>query len=355
MTAGPTRLPEGLPRFLNVADESDVGSVRRFAVTVASAQGFDADGRARVGLVATELASNLAKHAVSGRVLVSLVSHGDTGGVELLSIDAGPGIDDPDRCMPDGYSSTETLGGGLGAIARLSDLFDIYSRPGRGTLVMSRLWSAPPAWSLERPCRVGAVAESYPGELVSGDAWAVEQQGGRATAMLVDGLGHGIEAEGAAIRAVDAFRPHSQEPVEDIVGHIHAALPGTRGAAVAVASVEPDAGLVRFCGVGNISARVIDGATSVSLASHWGIVGHQVRKTQAFTAAWRNGSLLVLHSDGFSGDWGFDEDLSLDQHHPLLAAGVIVRDAKRREDDATVLVLGRNHESEESPPWAAWR
>ena len=61
---------------------------------------------------------------------------GNDVSVELLAVDRGPGMH-VETCMRDGYSTSGTAGTGLGAISRLSSLFDVYSIVDRGTVVVS--------------------------------------------------------------------------------------------------------------------------------------------------------------------------------------------------------------------------
>lgn len=321
---------------LAVATDADVADVRRLAVSAARELAFG-PGEERVAIVATEMATNLVKYAEDGRVMVRVVEWAERRGVELVAMDRGPGMDDARVRMADGYSSGGTLGGGLGAMARLSNLFDLYSRAGGGTVVMSRLWpdGAPP--SNDRQFLAGGVAEAIPGETVSGDAWAVEQRGPRLVALVADGLGHGPDAAAAAEAAVDALRRHHRAPAEEVVAAIHAGLRGTRGAAVAIAEIDRDLGRLRYCGVGNITARLLRGSRYVPLMSHFGIAGYEARRIQVFEYEWTDRAMLLMHSDGLSATWSFDSYPGIDGHHPLLAAATVLRDAARRRDDATVL------------------
>jgi anti-sigma regulatory factor (Ser/Thr protein kinase) len=328
-----------LPAALTVAAEPDVAEARRLAVAAARAQCFGSPHEGRVAIVATEMATNLVKYAYSGRILVRLVVCDTLPGVELVAIDEGPGMHDaPDR-VADGYSTGGTLGGGLGAIARLSDLFDLYSVPARGTVLMARLWAGSPAAPADRCFLVGAVAEAIPGEAVSGDSWAVEQRGDRIVALVADGLGHGVLAAEASVAAVEVFRRRHRDAPEAILAAIHTALSSTRGAAVAVAEIDGKAGRIRYCGVGNIMARLLIGGGQRQLMSHYGIAGHQTPRIQPVEAAWDEGALLVMHSDGLSTRWDFAAYPGLDGHHPALAAAIVLRDGGRRNDDATVLAI----------------
>ena len=77
---------------LVVEDRSQVSEVRRMAVAMATAIGFDEASAGQVAIVATELASNLVKHARKGHVLAQVVEHATRPGMDLFGIDKGPGI-----------------------------------------------------------------------------------------------------------------------------------------------------------------------------------------------------------------------------------------------------------------------
>ena len=64
-------------------------------------------------------------------------------GIEMVTIDAGPGFRDTGAALRDGHSTSGTLGIGLGAIRRLADFCDLYSVPGHGTALVARFWPAP--------------------------------------------------------------------------------------------------------------------------------------------------------------------------------------------------------------------
>src|SRR4029077_6385718 len=117
---------------------------------------------------------------------------GDPAGIEILAVDSGPGMADLARSLRDGYSTGGTSGTGLGAIRRLADVFDLYSRPGAGTVVLAQLRanrrSQPSALAT---AVVGAGSVPAPGEEVSGDGWGVEDAGAETRICVVDGLGHG--------------------------------------------------------------------------------------------------------------------------------------------------------------------
>src|SRR5262249_55607121 len=158
------------------------------------------------------------------------------------------------------FLSTGTPGTGLGAIRRLSTVFDAYSVPGAGAAVLSTI--SPAAVDPDVDVIAGGVNVPHPGETVSGDAWAVHLAQGRAAAIIADGLGHGSSAAEAAALAVAIFRQHVHEAPAHTLERVHDALRPTRGAAVGIAELDRTRGVLRFAGIGNIAGTILaDGAT----------------------------------------------------------------------------------------------
>ena len=156
--------------------------------------------------------------------------------------------------------------------------------------------------------------------------------------LVVDGLGHGPLAAEAAHVVVQACRQHHTRAPE-LLAAAHTAAQGTRGAAVGVAEINTATQTLRFAGVGNIAGVVGTATGSRGLASHNGIVGHNMRRPQAFTAPWSPEAVVVLHSDGLQTRWRLDAYPGLARRQPSLIAGVLYRDFTRGRDDVTVLVV----------------
>jgi anti-sigma regulatory factor (Ser/Thr protein kinase) len=336
---------------VEVADASQVGEARRLVTALARAAGFGEDDAGRAALVATEAATNLARHGGGGALVARALpadAHGARG-LELLALDRGPGIPDPARALVDGYSTGGTAGEGLGAMRRQSDAFDLYGAPGQGTALLLRLRPGRAAAAPDER-DFGAVCLPLPGERECGDAWAHfgTPSGGDERLVVVDGLGHGPMAADAAGAALDAagrlFADRPQAAPADAMQAMHLALRATRGAAVAVVALDRPAGRLRFAGVGNIAGSVVPaeaGARSQSTVSHNGTVGHAMRKVQEFEYAWPPGALLVLHSDGLATQWRVDDRPGLAARDAALVAGVLYRDWTRGRDDVTVVVTRR--------------
>lgn len=324
---------------LPILESSQAGEARRRAVAFASRLGFNETERGKVALVVTEVANNLVRHAQDGVLLLQALEQNGIAGVEILALDKGPGINNLNECLRDGFSTRGTPGNGLGAIDRLSTLFDIHSVPSVGTAILSRCWASPlPQDRPQDPLNLGAVCLPKTGEEVSGDTWAIAQSDRVHLLLVADGLGHGPLAAQASLAAVRVFRENAHQSPRVIMEAAHAALRSTRGAAVAIAAIDLERQILHFAGVGNIAGTIINPAGNSNLVSHNGTVGHEVRKIQEFTYPWPRGGLLVMHSDGLKSQWRLERYPGLLAKHPSLSAGVLYRDFNRGRDDVTVVV-----------------
>ncbi|MER7682898.1 ATP-binding protein [Streptomyces sp. NPDC096934] len=179
--------------------------------------------------------------------------------------------------------------------------------------------------------RAGTLSRSVPVQA------AIPGPGQGLLVMSCDGLGHGPMAAVAAQAAVQAFRTGSARTPEQAMEHIHRALRGTRGAAVAVARLEPD-GRLLFCGVGNITAALVTTTTRSTLVSYPGIVGHQMRQLRTYEHRLPPHGILVMHSDGLSERWKAADLNGLLHHAPAVIAAGLLRHAGTRRDDASAVV-----------------
>ena len=101
--------------------------------------------------------------------------------------------------------------------------------------------------------------------------------------------------------------------------HLHAAMSHTRGAALAVAELDPAAGLLRYAGLGNIAAMVVGRASGRrGLVSLPGIAGHQRPTIREYDYPLRRRTpSLVMHSDGVVDRWDLDDYPGLAGRTPL--------------------------------------
>jgi anti-sigma regulatory factor (Ser/Thr protein kinase) len=320
-------------RWIRVDDVSAIGACRSAAGLMAAAIGFPAARADRLALAVTEAASNLHKHAVDGAMLIRL-GRGPAGpGIEIVTIDAGPGVRDIRAAMRDGHSTAGSLGIGLGAIRRLADACEFYSASGHPSVLMARFLAEP------RPIKAecAGVIRPITGESECGDAFAAVRAGDVLTGVLCDGLGHGPLAARAADEAVRAVLDDPASAPAALLERVHRRLSATRGGAVSVVQVTGDS--VRFAGLGNVAGWIITDAGRSGLVSVPGIAGHQARSIRVFEYELPPGGVVVLHSDGLTSKWDIRALPRLAASDPLVIAAALLAAAGVHRDDAGILVL----------------
>jgi len=324
---------------LSVSEQSHVGEARRRAASLAAEANFNETEAGKVAIVVTEMATNIIKHAQRGEIIFSHININGLHMLEFLAIDKGPGIADIMSSLEDGHSTAGSAGTGLGAIARQSSDFDIFSQADAGTVVMSRFFDRNTASAMAKEnVSVGCVCVPVDGEIRCGDGWAVLQNGQHLKVLVVDGIGHGVLASEASQLAIASFHESQQLSPVQYVHAAHAALRATRGAALAVIDIDMVKSTSVFAGAGNIAASIIHGPSSRGLASYNGIVGHQLHKVNELNYPFPADALLVMASDGLNTRWNLAAYPALKMRHPSVIAGVLYRDFQRGRDDVTVLV-----------------
>ncbi len=324
----------------HVGEPTDIAAVRRAASDMAERLRFGAIGIGQLAIVVTEAATNILKHAGRGEILLRPLHLGPRAGLEILAIDAGPGMGNLSNAMVDGHSTAGSYGAGLGAMRRLSAQFDVYSQPGKGTVIGMVVWDGaqqPASSGIEH----GVVCLPMAGQDVCGDAWGLHSDHSAATLVVADGLGHGPEAAQASEQAVATTLAERAMMVAGLLQVAHLALRATRGAALAIAKLDLHRSQLDYGGIGNIAALVYDpdGNSRRQLVSHNGIVGSNLRKVQAFSAPWVTGAVMILHSDGLGTRWDLADYPGIIAYPARLIAAVLYRDFQRGRDDVTVLVV----------------
>ena len=325
-------------RSIAVNHLSQVGEARRAIQLEATFGGFDEIQGARLAIVATEIATNIARYTRGGELLYRYQELPWGPAIEVLGVDRGPGMADPERCLSDGYSSRGTPGNGLGAIRRQSDEFEFYSTVEGGSVVMARVAARKLRGTVEEsPLRLGSVCAPHPGEPVCGDTWRVRWTADGFSLIVADGLGHGILAAEAAAAAMESFEASPSSAPAELVERIHEHIHGTRGCAVAVADFDAKQKNLSYSGIGNIAGRLVSGGKNRGLISLNGTAGVQAAKIQQFEYEWPADALLIMHSDGLQTRWELDAYPGITVRHPAITAAAVYRDFNRGRDDVTVV------------------
>jgi serine/threonine-protein kinase RsbT len=125
-----------------IESDNDVVTARQRARELAAKVDLTSTDQTLLATAISEVARNITTYATRGEVLLSIVrDNGGREGIRVVARDDGPGIEDLDLAMQDGYTSGGGLGLGLPGARRLVDEFDIETAPSAGTTVTLVKWS----------------------------------------------------------------------------------------------------------------------------------------------------------------------------------------------------------------------
>jgi serine/threonine-protein kinase RsbT len=124
-----------------IRSEADIMAARHRGRELAASLGFSQTDLTLVVTAISELARNILQYAGQGEVLLRIAEEDGRRGIAIEARDQGPGIDDVERALQDGYSTSGSLGLGLPGARRLLDEFEVRSEPGKGTVVTGKKWA----------------------------------------------------------------------------------------------------------------------------------------------------------------------------------------------------------------------
>ncbi|MES2431440.1 MAG: ATP-binding SpoIIE family protein phosphatase [Bacteroidota bacterium] len=325
---------------INIPNKTYQAFARSEIKKIAQEIGFSGNRLGQLEIIVAEHTSNIIKHTLKGgEILVRKIDLGEILGIEIISIDNGPGMLSPLKMMEDGASTSNTLGQGLGAIKRLSDEFDIYSIKGWGTILLSRFYLKKDLLPPSLPIEVKGIMLPKLGETKCGDNWDIVLKGNSLKMCLADGLGHGEHAAEAAVAALISFKATLKNEPAVALRTMHALIKKTRGAVVTIAYLDITKMKLFYCGVGNISGKVI-GLRNRSFLSYNGIIGHTIPNTiNDHNYDWEENDILIMHSDGLNTRWDMQKYPMILKHDSTILAAALYKDNNRGNDDVTVVVI----------------
>ena len=128
-------------KSIALKSERDITIARTQVRVIAAALGFRMIDQTRLATVTSELSRNVVKYGGGGQLIAQPTSASDgRSGLRLIFEDKGPGIENIDAAMRDGFSTGGGLGKGLPGSKRLVDEFQIESERGRGTRITIVRW-----------------------------------------------------------------------------------------------------------------------------------------------------------------------------------------------------------------------
>lgn len=326
-----------------IEDKSFTSFIKREIHTRVAEAPFTIKQRGEIDIVVSEILSNIVKHAQRGEILYRINTDPEAGAqFEFISIDYGPGMDDPVRMMKDGMSTTQTLGHGLGAISRLSNFLQLFTIPRWGTILYTRIGDEQ-VRPVHKPGFINldlkALMVSKPPEFVCGDGFRVKQDEDHIKLLFADGLGHGEFAKDAVDCAGEAFGLCEEVNPVDILRNIHESVRRTRGLVATVVVVNRRGTEWSFCGVGNILTRLYSGIEYKNYLSYNGTIGLNIPNSmKASVFPIERNQHLIMCSDGIQTRWDLTKYPSIFKYDNTILAAALYKDHSRGTDDSGMLI-----------------
>ena len=127
-------------RVVPLRADEDVVRMRQMVRECLVSIGFSLIDQTKMITAASELGRNTLRYGGGGEAHIEKVVDGSRRGVTLSFIDHGPGIENVDLALTDGYTTGNGMGLGLSGARRLADDFELITAPGAGTTVRISKW-----------------------------------------------------------------------------------------------------------------------------------------------------------------------------------------------------------------------
>ena len=316
--------------------------------------GFSDGQRENMVLVAAEMVSNQIKYA-GGHGMMQLWQQPGLV-LDLLAFDYGPGISNLALAHRDGYSSSKTLGKGLGTIRSLSHESGIFTVPEVGNAGVNVPWHGCAFWSRfttspKKPVEAPAAnpRETKPGFVVglfiraltddryNGDRIYLEQHEGMLRWLHMDGLGHGELAQKATDNLADLL--FINPDVLHVLDKVDLQLKTTRGAVAMLSDLDTNTMKAQILGVGDMSAYFYIDDQLQNITFSPGILGKEHKTPRVMPIDLKKQSMVITASDGIRRSWNEASFPGLWKQHPQLIAYVLGNILGRGSDDQSLCVV----------------
>lgn len=316
--------------------------------------GFSDIQRQDMVLVAAEMVSNQIKYA-GGRGMLQIWQQPGLM-LDILALDFGPGIANLAEAQQDGYSSSKTLGKGLGSIKSLSHESGIYTVPEVAGAGGNVPWHGCAFWSRFSPTqksrvvldpgkarnpraqiKTGLFTRALSDDRYNGDRMYLEQLGNSLRCLHLDGLGHGILAQQATDSLADLL--FLDNDITQALKLVDRQLKATRGAVALLSDLNLDTMQAQILGVGDMSAYtyIDDQLQTITFAP--GILGKEHKTPRVTPIPLKKPSTLITATDGMRRGWNVNSFPGLLHQHPQLIAYVLGNIMGRVSDDQSLCVV----------------
>lgn len=175
-------------------------------------------------------------------------------------------------------------------------------------------------------------------EVKCGDTGLIVEFENKVFMGLIDVLGHGENAYKIAIISEEFLEKNYRKDLIEILKDLDKHIKGMRGLVAGISLLDINSGVLRYTGVGNITARKF-GSSNVRILSRPGIIGYIAPTPREEIIKLYDGDVLVLYTDGVKKHFDLEEypELLIDNAETI--AKQIIQQFGKETDDVACIVL----------------
>lgn len=309
-----------------VAGYNNILEIRESSKIFAIQLGFSNSQLDEIILLVSELASELIKSAHNGCIKLQAITVDDKIGIEFKT----------EILKPLNISKSDFT-----SIRHLVDEIEINhpELDSIKTLISCKKWLSSKTAANKTAFDFGIVCRQKPGEELNGDAYTIISMPDHTRIAIIDGLGHGAFAYNAAMIVKDYVENHNEQSVINIFYGAGLESISTNGVVMAVADFNTSENKFTFASIGNIEARLIDQDAMIHLPVRRGILGRNSPPPKITELDWKSNLKLILHTDGVSSKWNWDDFIDFSDKPALFIAEHMFKQLQLQHDDATLIVI----------------
>jgi len=175
-------------------------------------------------------------------------------------------------------------------------------------------------------------------ESVNGDTGFVYGNDEQLFIGIIDGAGHGPEANTIAQTSRNFLEKNKDAELPMLMKDLHEKLRGTRGGVAIIGKLDIKALQFHYVGIGNIVLRKF-GSSSERAVTQDGVIGYHIRTPKEKLMQISGGDILVLHTDGITSFFDINDYPKILKDEPKIIANNLIRDFGKNDDDTTCIVI----------------
>lgn len=128
-----------MAKKLTISEDSDLITIRKYGREMTAQLGYSRNDQTLIVTALSEICRNILEYAGEGEVLLGHKLHKRRRCISITAVDFGPGIDNIDSALKEGFTTGKGMGMGLPGTKRIMDEFEVESTGG-GTVIKMCKW-----------------------------------------------------------------------------------------------------------------------------------------------------------------------------------------------------------------------